>query len=188
LNHPWSLDRPAGSIDQRRAPRRARRSKAMSKRSQTIMPLLMALVVLAVLAAHPAVAGSPAAAARPGSTPQSFTCVPTDLSICLYGGRFEVAARFAAPDGEAGNAHLVQLTDDSGYMWFFSSANVEVVAKVLNGCALNSKYWFFAGGLTNVMVVITITDSQTGDITQYHNLQGTAFQPIQDTSALPVCP
>jgi hypothetical protein len=155
----------------------------MSKGWLTIVPL-MALAAVAELGGRPALA----AAGGPGATPQSFTCVPTDLTACLVGGRFEIAARFAAPDGEAGNAHLVKLTDDSAYMWFFSSANVEAVVKVLNGCALNSKYWFFAGGLTNVDVVITLTDSQTGAITQYHNKQGTPFQPIQDTSALSVCP
>ncbi len=147
--------------------------------------IIGALAALAASSASPALAAAPA---RQGAAPQSFTCSPTDLSICLLGGRFEVTARFSAPDGEAGSAHMVKLTDDSGYMWFFSSTNVEAVMKVLNGCGLNSKYWFFAGGLTNVDVVITVTDSQTGDITQYHNTQGTAFQPIQDTSALPVCP
>jgi hypothetical protein len=152
----------------------------MSRRLLTIVPLL----ALAALAGRPALA----AAANPGATPQSFTCTTSDLVICLVGGRFQITARFAAPDGEAGNAHMVKLTDDSGYMWFFSSANVEAVMKVLNGCGLNSKYWFFAGGLTNVDVVITVADSQTGDVTQYHNAQGTPFQPIQDTSALPVCP
>ncbi|MBV8200822.1 MAG: hypothetical protein JOZ15_09390 [Acidobacteria bacterium] len=170
----------------------------MSKRLQVIALLsaLAALVAVppahaaaaARLAAAPAAASAAGAGAGPGTAPQAFTCVPTDLSICLYGGRFELTARFSAPDGEAGSAHLVKLTDDSGYMWFFPSGNVEVVAKVLNGCGINGKYWFFAGGLTNVDVVITVTDSQTGDITQYHNLQGTAFEPIQDTSALPVCP
>ena len=175
----------------------------MSKGLLTIVPL-MALAAFgarpaqaAVDAAAPAVTGrhldalrpQAAGAVQPGATPQSFTCVATDLTVCLFGGRFEVDAKFTAPNGgPAGSAHMVQLTDDSAYMWFFSSDNVEAVVKVLNGCALNSEYWFFAGGLTNVDVVITVTDSRTGTIKQAHNPQGTAFQPIQDTSALPVCP
>ncbi len=155
----------------------------MSKGLLTVLPLL-ALAVFGARPAHSAVG-----AAQPSATPQSFTCNTTDLAACLLDRRFEVAATFTAPNGgPAGNANMVQLTDDSAYLWFFSSDNVEVVLKVLNGCALNSRYWFFAGGLTNVDVVITITDSNTGTIKQYHNLQGTPFQPIQDTSALPVCP
>jgi hypothetical protein len=154
----------------------------MSKGWLTILPL----VALAAFGARPAHA---AAAARPGATLQSFTCMTTDQTVCLFGGRFQVSARFStANGGAAGNAHMVQLTDDSAYMWFFSSDNVEVVVKVLNGCALNGRYWFFAGGLTNVDVLITVTDSQTGAVKEAHNPQGTAFQPIQDTSALSVCP
>jgi len=158
----------------------------MSKGLLTVVPL----VALAVLGARPTLAaGMPAGTARAGATPQSFTCTTTDQTACLDGGRFEVAARFTAPNGgPAGNAHMVQLTDDSAYMWFFSADNVEVLVKVLDGCSLNSEYWFFAGGLTNVDVVITITDSKTGTIKQAHNPQGTPFQPVQDTSALPVCP
>jgi hypothetical protein len=57
------------------------------------------------------------------------------------------------------------------------------LAKVPDDRPLNNRYWVFAGGLTNVNVVITVTDSQTGVIKTYTNLQGTAFRPIQDTSA-----
>lgn len=48
--------------------------------------------------------------------------------------------------------------------------------------------WIFAGGLTDVQVTITVTDTRTGLAKTYTNPQGNAFQPIQDTSALPVCP
>jgi len=126
-------------------------------------------------------------ATRPAATPQSFTCVEDAITMCLNGGRFEVFATFDTPT-TSGNAKMVRLTDDSGYMWFFASSNIEAVVKVLNGCALNTEYWFFAGGLTNVHVVITVTDSITGASVQYVNPQNTPFQPIQDTAALDVCP
>jgi hypothetical protein len=160
----------------------------MSKGLLIVVPVI-ALAVFGARPAHSAETSAGAAgAARPGATPQSFDC-GTDFAACLLDGRFEVAASFTAPNGgPAGNAHVVQLTSDSAYLWFFSADNVEVLVKVLNGCALNSRYWFFAGGLTNVDVVITVTDSMTGAMKQYHNPQGTPFQPIQDTSALPVCP
>jgi type II secretory pathway pseudopilin PulG len=125
---------------------------------------------------------------RPAATRQSFTCTEDAFTMCLSGGRFEVVAHFDTPQGQSGAAWQVRLTDDSGYMWFFSSSNIEVVAKVLNGCGLDNAYWFFAGGLTNVHVLITVTDSITGAAVTYENLQNTAFQPIQDTDALEVCP
>lgn len=50
------------------------------------------------------------------------------------------------------------------------------------------RYWVFAGGLTDVQTRITVTDTRTGNIKTYLNLQGTAFQPIQDTGAFATCP
>ena len=47
----------------------------------------------------------------------------------------------------------------------------------------------FAAGLTNVQVVLTVTDEQTGAIYTNTNPHGVAFVPIQDTNAFPnSCP
>ncbi len=78
--------------------------------------------------------------------------------------------------------HAVQLTSDTGYFWFFSPSNVEMVVKALDACSINSRKWVFAGGLTNVNVVSTVTDLRTGAVSTYTNPLSTAFQPIQDTS------
>lgn len=114
-------------------------------------------------------------------------CVPTTTAMCLQGSRFQVAATFQPPGGAQGQAQTVQLTDDSGYLWFFTASNIEAIVKVLDGCALNQHFWVFAGGLTNVEATITVTDTQTGKMKTYANPQNKAFQPVQDTSALP-CP
>jgi hypothetical protein len=63
-----------------------------------------------------------------------------------------------------------------------------MVIKVLNACTLISRYWVFAGGLTNVNVTVTVTDTQTGAVRTYSNPLNTAFQPIQDTGAFSTCP
>ncbi len=115
------------------------------------------------------------------------SCVTAGTVLCLNNGRFRVTAGWQSPTA-SGNGTAVQLTTDTGYFWFFNSANVEMVIKVLNACALNSKYWVFAGGLTNVLVTVTVTDTQTGAVQTYINPQSTAFQPIQDTSAFSTCP
>jgi hypothetical protein len=125
---------------------------------------------------------------RPAVARPAFTCVEDAFTMCLNGGRFEVVASFDTTQGQSGAAEMVRLTDDSGYMWFFTSSNIEAVIKVLNGCGLNSAYWVFAGGLTDVHTLITVTDSVTGISVTYENPQKTAFQPIQDTDALAVCP
>jgi hypothetical protein len=74
------------------------------------------------------------------------------------------------------------MTTDTGYFWFFSNGNVEMVVKVVDGRAFNNKFWVFAGGLTNVDVTLTVTDTETGTVNTYRNLANTAFQPIQDTA------
>jgi hypothetical protein len=99
-----------------------------------------------------------------------------------------VTAKFDAGGGNAGTASAVQLTPDTGYLWFFADSNVEAVVKVLNACALNSEYWVFAGGLTNVKVTLTVLDTKTSTTRTYVNPANTAFQPIQDTSAFATCP
>ncbi|HKV07355.1 MAG TPA: hypothetical protein VJ725_04390 [Thermoanaerobaculia bacterium] len=111
-------------------------------------------------------------------------CVPGPSRLCLNQGRFAVEATFTAPGQSPGTASVVKLTDETGYLWFFNSSNVEAVVKVLNGCGLNGKFWVFAGGLTDVQVTLTVTDTQTGNSKTYTNPQGTAFRPIQDTVAL----
>jgi hypothetical protein len=116
------------------------------------------------------------------------SCTPTSTTMCLNNDRFAVSATWRTTGGSTGNGTAVRLTADTGYFTFFSATNVEVVVKVLDACGLNSKYWIFAGGLTDVNVTLTVRDTKTGNTKTYTNPLGVAFQPIQDTSALGVCP
>jgi hypothetical protein len=115
-------------------------------------------------------------------------CTPNATTLCLNNGRFRVTATFATNAGQSGNGMAVPETSDTGLFWFFSANNIEMILKVVNGCALNSRYWVFAGGLTNVAVTMTVTDTSNGTQRTYSNPQGVAFQPIQDTSAFATCP
>ena len=115
------------------------------------------------------------------------TCVPDGTTLCLLDRRFQVRATWRTAAGASGQGQAVSLTPDTGYFWFFNAANVEMVTKVLDGCAAGGHFWVFAGGLTNVQVVMTVTDTTNGAPRVYNNPQGTAFAPIQDTSAF-ACP
>jgi plastocyanin len=116
-------------------------------------------------------------------------CEPQPETLCLNNGRFQVKAEWEKPDGSSGHGTGVKLTGDSGYFWFFDPANIEAVAKVLNGCAITNSYWVFGAGLTNVAVHLVVTDTQTGTVYTRDNSQGSAFQPVQDTGAFPAsCP
>jgi predicted enzyme related to lactoylglutathione lyase len=114
--------------------------------------------------------------------PVTAGCIADGQTLCLSGGRFQVTATYSAGGSLAGQAHVVP-EGDNGLLWFFSSTNIEAVVKVIDGCAAGGHFWFFAGGLTNVQVVLTVVDTQTGAVRIYTNPQGTAFAPIQDTSA-----
>jgi len=121
-------------------------------------------------------------------TPDSAACVGDATHLCLEGGRFRVEVTWRTPAGAAGPGQAVRLTGESGYFWFFGAENVELVVKVLDACAFNGRHWVFAGGLTNVATTLTVTDTRTGAVRTYHNPQGTAFAPIQDTGAFSSCP
>lgn len=116
-------------------------------------------------------------------------CLPDATTLCLNKSRFQVRAQWQTPDGGSGAGEAVSLTNDSGYFWFFGPDNVEVVVKALNACTQPiPNYWFFAAGLTNVGVDLTVTDTKTGTVKTYHNPLNQPFQAIQDTSAFATCP
>lgn len=114
-------------------------------------------------------------------------CGDPDDALCLSGGRFQVSTTWRKTNGETGTGHAISLTDDSGYFWFFSSSNIELVVKTLNACGINQHFWVFGGGLTNVEVHMTVRDTVTGEVKEYENPQSTPYQPVQDTSAFAAC-
>ncbi|HSS75525.1 MAG TPA: fibronectin type III domain-containing protein [Thermoanaerobaculia bacterium] len=116
-------------------------------------------------------------------------CAADPTALCLATDRFSVKATFDTTGGLHGTAQPVKLTADTGYFWFFASTNVEVVIKVLDACTFTPQpaFWVFASGLTDVHVVITVTDLTSGQSHVYVNPIQTAFQPIQDTFTFQTC-
>lgn len=148
-----------------------------------------------VVAGEPALAPPPKrvgleeARRPPASRPEErlSPCVPFGATMCLNKGRFAITTRWTTANGQSGEGTAVQLTPDTGYFWFFSQNNIEMVVKVLDGCGVTGDFWVFAGGLTNVEVEMTVTDTQTGAVKTYKNPQGAALLPVQDTLAFPSC-
>jgi CSLREA domain-containing protein len=112
-------------------------------------------------------------------------CVPGGGVLCLQDGRFAVRATFQTAGGLSGTGRAVTLTPDSGYFWFFDPANVEVTVKVLDGCALNQRYWAFSAGMTNVRVDLLVTDTATGVTKTYTNPLNRVYRTRLDTAAFP---
>ena len=114
-------------------------------------------------------------------------CVEDDRTLCLNEGRFQVTAEWATATGATGSGGSVTLTEDTGAFWFFDRANVEMVVKLLDGCALNKHFWVFAGGLTDTEVQLTVVDTKTGMAGTWFNPEGTLLQPVQDNEAFATC-
>jgi hypothetical protein len=116
------------------------------------------------------------------------TCVELSTSLCLLpmagqsSGRFRVTVDWASTV-TAGQGNRVPLTSDTGSFWFFSSNNLEVFVKIVDGRGFNGHFWVYASGLTNVEVTLTITDTLTGATWTRHSPYGTALPPFQDIEA-----
>lgn len=111
-----------------------------------------------------------------------------DTALCLQGGRFKVTAEWDTPAGQSGTGKAHQLTDETGYFWFFAESNVEVVVKVLDACGAFGRFWVFAAGLTDVGVELRVEDTATGAVRTYPHPAGKPFQALQDTNAFATCP
>jgi len=110
-------------------------------------------------------------------------CVADSATLCLSGGRFEVRVAWSVPSqGRSGIGTAVALTGDTGQFWFFNSANIELVIKVLDARGVNGHFWVFYGALSDVQYAITVTDSVTGAVKNYVNAAGT-LASVADTSA-----
>jgi len=118
------------------------------------------------------------AAARLSGQP----CAPSPTKLCLNAERFAVSVSWKDFQGNTGTGQAVLLTSDTGYFWFFSSNNVELIVKVLDARALNGRFWVFYGALSNVEYTMTVTDTTTGRVKTYTNPSGT-FASVGDTDA-----
>ncbi len=98
-------------------------------------------------------------------------CTPSATAMCLNNDRFKVEATYQTGGGQTGQGQVVKLTGDTGYLWFFSSSNVEVVIKVLNACGING-WWVFAGGLTDVRVTLIGDGHKDGQREAVHESAG----------------
>lgn len=115
-------------------------------------------------------------------------CVADAQTLCVA-GRFRARAEWKAPDGRAGVASVQPVpAGNSGLLWFVSPNSLELLVKVLDGCAGNGRYWVFVGPATNLQYLLTVTDTRTGEVRVYFNPQGVSPQAVTDTYAFEGCP
>ena len=114
-------------------------------------------------------------------------CAPSPTTLCLNASRFEVEVSWRDSRGRTGVGQAVSITADTGYFWFFSEANIELVVKVLDARSVNGKYWVFFGALSSVEYDLTVADTVTGAVRTYHNDLGN-FASVGDTGAFSPVP
>lgn len=118
---------------------------------------------------------------------EGSTCTATSTIACLNNNRFGVKVDWKTSSA-TGQATAIKYTADSGFYWFFNAENIEIFAKVLNGCAVNSRYWVFSAAATDVEYTLSVTDSKTGTVKTYFHAGGTQTVGITDTNAFATCP
>ncbi len=116
-------------------------------------------------------------------------CLPSATRFCLRGGRFAVEVEWMDFFGGTGFGRTDPFASaDSGLMWFFDPDNLEVLVKVLDGCAFNNRIWVFAAATTNVEYTLRVTDTVTDVTREYFNELGNAADAITDSAAFDSCP
>jgi len=131
-----------------------------------------------------------------GPIPQG--CIPSDTTLCLdaFPGdhRFAVTTSYntSLAGGLSGNAAAIPTSplgvNRGGLFWFFSPDNPEMLVKILDGCALNDRFWVYISAGTNAGFTVTVTDTSLAHVGKtYTNPDLTEAVPVQDTSALASC-
>lgn len=117
-------------------------------------------------------------------------CDAGEDAVLFAGGRFRVDVCWrVAAQGTSGTGKAVPGAEQVGAFYFFRQDNPEIYVKVRNACVEPfNRYWFFAAGLTNVEVTLTVTDTDSGLSHTYFNPPGQAFVAVQDTQTFAVCP
>lgn len=110
----------------------------------------------------------------PDAGPRAGSCTGGGDELCLLGGRFRVKVswRNQHAGGTTGAGTAVPRTDESGLFWFFDRQNLELAVKVLDGRAVNDRFWVFYGALSEVEYWIEVEDTATGARRIYHNPPG----------------
>lgn len=108
-------------------------------------------------------------------------CTPNASSLCLAEGRYRVEISWRTATA-TGSGQAIPFSGDTGFFWFFSPSNVEVVIKILDGRPINGHIWVFFGALSDVEYTVTVTDTVTGAVETYRNPAGTQAS-VADTSA-----
>jgi len=119
---------------------------------------------------------------------QTIPCEASATTLCVQGDRFKVTVDW--DDGlDSGVGSTFDPGYEGGFFSFFGAGDTEVLVRILDGCAgPTGSYWVFAAGNTDIGYNLTVTDTATGNTTEYQNPLGSMAPAILDTAAFTTCP
>ncbi len=153
-------------------------------------------VVTSLVAAGSGTATVAADVSGPGA-PLFSDCVVADAhkddadqALAMAGDRFCVSAVWQDGAGGSGIGLPVgHRSDGSGLFYFFSPDNWELSVKVIDGCAVNDRFWVFLSGSTDVGFTVTVRDVTGNTPTRrYTNAAHHLTSVVADTNAFPCTP
>jgi ELWxxDGT repeat protein len=105
--------------------------------------------------------------------------------LCLQNGRFELSVT-------AQGQHLVEgsrvlASAESGVFSFFAPNNWELLVKVLDGCAINQRFWVYSAAATDVPFTLKVLDRATGEQREYSHPGFAPAAPALDSDAFATC-
>ena len=133
------------------------------------------------------------AAALLADAPQSLadpvaTCEPSSTRLCVLGGRFAANLQYrlqSTEDYRQANVVPDPLADDSGLFYYpeFGPTNWEMLVKAVDLCGSQNFFNVIASAATDRDFLLTVTDTQTGDVRTYRNAQGDFPQLFREAFA-----
>lgn len=116
-------------------------------------------------------------------------CVPGASTACLQGGRFQLQVVWEDFAEHSGLAQVLDgASSTSAVLWFFDETNWEVLAKVLDACAIDGHYWVFTAATTTAGMTTTVTDTSTGVRRVYRKAPGPPAPVHFDTTSFRCLP
>ena len=117
------------------------------------------------------------------------SCVPGAETLCLLGNRFSVEVDWEDFDGVAGNGQVMSIVvaDSTGFFYYEDARYLELMIKMVDGCAINGRFWVFAAGLSDYLQSVTVTDTATAVARTYVYPLG-EYPYVADTNAFSTCP
>ena len=91
-------------------------------------------------------------------------CLENSSTSCLQHGRFQIRASAIKHSRARVQAKVrdALVGDAASLFYFFTFDNPELMVKVVDGCALNGRYWVFGSAATDLNYSVTVKDLAAG--------------------------